>query len=159
MDKSINRILVPGQTSEAPAIPDGFREKLRRYDPSLCISWNTFRKRFVIEQCIQHNAAGPEHTHVCNRIYVCIAQDPDGCMMPLGDRVMNMIAARDVQKAGYGPNDLQRFIADNRAKRREHSERIDKQMNETIREATKDGRRQLLKAAHLIQQHNLEVNQ
>ena len=159
MDESINRIVLPGASSEAPAVPEGFREKLRQYDPSLLVSWNTFRKRFVIEQCIQHLAPTAEHTHICRRIYVLLVQDGEGCMMPLGEKVMEMIAARDTQKAGYGPNDLARFIADSRKKRREHYDAIDRHMNQTMHDATKDGRRQLLKAAHLIQQHSLEVNQ
>lgn len=155
---SINRILLPGQQSEAPSVPEGFREKLRQYDPTLCVSWNTFKKRFVIEQCVRHNSDTAEHTHVCLRNYVLLVQDPEGCMLGLGEKVIEMIAQRDVTKAGYGPDDLDRFIRDMRNKRQEHYQKTERKMDQVIGEGARDNRRQLLKAVHLIQQHNLTPN-
>lgn len=155
---SINRIVLPGEQTEAPAIPESFREMLRKYDPDLLISWNTFRKRFVIEQCVQHLSGRPEHTHICRRNYVVIVQDGEGSMVPLGEGVIQMIAERDNQRRGYGPQDLARFIRDRREERDSVTRKGYDAGRDAIKHATRDGRRQLLKAAHLIQQHSLEVN-
>lgn len=155
----INRILVPGQTGESPAIPDGFRERLRALDPDLCVAWNYVKKRFVIEQCVKHLSGTAEHTHVCDRLYVLMVQDEDGCMMPLGEKVIEMVKARDVARLGYGPNDLSRFQRDIKAAAKQEIERRQEAGAEVIRYGSRHNRRQLLKAIHLIQNHSLDVNQ
>lgn len=149
---------MPGQTGEAPAIPDGFRERLRQIDPALCIAWNSIKKRFVIEQCVRHFAGGTEHTHVCDRLYVLIVQDDEGCMMPLGEKVFEMIKARDVSRAGYGPEDLARFQRESRERGKGEKLRLEKAGEEQIRYASRFNRPQLQRAIHLIQQHNLTAN-
>lgn len=156
---SINRIVLPGEETEAPAVPDSFREMLRKYDPDLFVTWNTARKRFVIEQCVRHLSGRPEHTHLCQRNYVVIVQDDEGCMVSLGEKVIQMIAERDNARKGFGPGDLERFLAERRNERDSLLEKVHAKGSDSIRHATRDGRRQLLKAAHLIQQHSLEVNQ
>lgn len=158
--QGINRIVLPGQTADqGPAVPNWFRERLRQYDSSLLVSWNRFRRRFVIEQCVEHYPDGKgEHTHVCRRIYVLLAQDPEGCMMPLGERVLEMIRERDVAKVGYGPDELDRFLADANRVAKAAKEENEKAQDEAIRYGTRHNRRQLLKAVHLLQQHNLTPN-
>lgn len=155
----INRIVLPGQSHEGPAIPDSFRESLRQYDPNLMVAWNAIKKRFVIEQCVEHLAEGTAHTHICRRNYVAMAQDDEGTMLPLGDKVMEMIKARDVAQAGYGPQDLDKFIADQKAIGAAERERLEKEQDKVLRYGSRHNRRQLLKAVHLMQQHSLEVNQ
>lgn len=155
----INRIVLPGQSHEGPAIPESFRESLRQYDPNLIVAWNTIKKRFVIEQCVEHLAEGTAHTHICRRNYVAIAQDDEGVMIPLGDKVIDMIRARDVLNAGYGPGDLEKFIADQKALGTAERERLEKEQDAVLRYGSRHNRRQLLKAVHLMQQHSLEVNQ
>lgn len=155
----INRIVLPGQSHEGPAIPESFRESLRQYDPNLIVAWNTIKKRFVIEQCVEHLAEGTAHTHICRRNYVAIAQDDEGHMLPLGDKVMEMIKARDVLNAGYGPDDLQKFLADQKAAGVAERERISKAQDDAIKHGSRFNRRQLLKAVSLMQNHSLEVNQ
>jgi len=154
----INRILVPGQTGEAPAISDAFRQRLRETDPDLCVAWNSIKKRFVIEQCVKHLSGTVEHSHVCDRLYVLMVQDEDGCMLPLGDKVIEMIKARDVSKLGYGPNDLNRFQTDIKNAAKEEIERRQKAGEAAIRYGSRHNRRQLLQAIHLVQQHNLTPN-
>lgn len=157
--ESINRIVLPGQPSEGPAIPESFLESLRQYDRSLLVAWNHIRKRFVIEQCTEHYADGNAHSHLCRRIFVLMAQDDEGVMLPLGDRVMDKIRAADVSKAGYGPNDLAKFLADQKlVLKKDHDDR-EAAMADAVRHGSKLNRRQLLKAIHLMQQHNLTVNQ
>jgi hypothetical protein len=155
----INRIVLPGQPSEGPAIPESFVAQLRQYDPTLLVAWNGIRKRFVIEKCDQHLSGVEAHTHLCRRSFVVMAQDDDGVMMPLGDRVMDKIRAADVTNAGYGPDDLARFLADQKAVFKKYREDIDAKSADAIRHGSRINKRQLLKAIHLIQQHDLRVNQ
>lgn len=157
--EAINRIVLPGQRSqEGPAIPESFRAQLRQYDPDLLVAWNHIKKRFVIEQCVQH-AGGPEHTHVCGRNFVVLAQDDDGVMLPLGDRVMEKIKAADVTRAGYGPEDLAKFLKDQKAVLAADRKDREQKSRDAVTHGSRFNRRQLLKAKHLIDQHNLTVNQ
>jgi len=149
---------MPGQTGEAPAISDAFRERLRQLDPDLCVAWNYVKKRFVIEQCVKHLSGTAEHSHVCDRNYVLMVQDEDGCMMSLGEKVIEMVKARDVSRLGYGPNDLARFQTDIKAAAKEEIKRREEAGESVIRYASRHNRRQLLSAIHLIQQHNLTPN-
>jgi len=159
MVEPVNRVVLVGGDSAAPNVPESFRESLRAYDPDLLVSWNPFKRRFVIEQCVRHYAPTSEHTHVCQRLYVCMAQDDDGTMIPLGDRVIEMVKAKDTRRAGYGPQDLARFLRNQREIIQKDREERERKMGEVIREGSRDNRRQLRKALHLIQQHDLRVNQ
>lgn len=149
-----------------PAIPEGFRERLRALDPTLCVRWNQpppwSKKppRFIIEQCVKHYAIGAEHDHTCQRLYVFLVQDAEGGMMPLGDAVLEEIKSRDVQRAGYGPNDLDRFIREHQEQLDANREQITAAQADSVRHASRFNRRQLLKAVHLIQQHDVcRINQ
>lgn len=155
----INRIVLPKHTSEGPAIPDSFRRQLRQYDPSLLVAWNEIKKRFVIEQCVKHLSPGPEHSHICDRLFVALAQDDEGVMLPLGDKMMDKIKAADVTRAGYGPNDKSRFLADQKKILAADREDRDRKTDDAFKHGSRFNRRQLLKAKHLIDQHNLTVNQ
>lgn len=159
MTEAINRIVLPGDLSEGPAIPDSFRNALRQYDPSLIVAWNPMKRRHVIEQCIEHLSPTPGHSHICRRNYVLLVQDADGFMMPLGDRVMDMVKERDVSTAGYGPGDLARFQRDTKGAGLAEKLRREKEGENVIRYASRHNRRQLRKAIHLMQQHSLDVNQ
>lgn len=159
-EPGINRIVLPGQTApDGPAVPDWFRERLRQYDSSLLVSWSRLKRRFVIEQCVRHypDPAG-NHTFTCGRVYVLLAQDPEGAMMPLGERVLEMIRERDVEKAGYGPHDLTRFLKDQHLIGEKAAAESEKAQQDVIRYGARHNRRQLLKAVHLIQQHNMTPN-
>jgi hypothetical protein len=158
----INRVVLPGETLDGPAVPDSFSQSLRQYDPTLLVTWNARRKRFVVEQCVEHlnPASATEHSHLCRRIYVVMAQDEeDQTMIPLGEKVMEMIRARDVTKLGFGPEDTAKFIKKATDEIVEHTAKVDKKCAEIVRDCRKDNKRQLRKAIHLMQQHSLEVNQ
>lgn len=88
-----------------------------------------------------------------------MAQDDEGVMMPLGDKVMDKIRAADVTKAGYGPNDLAKFLADQKAVLKKDRDEREKAMDDAVHHGSRLNRRQLLRAIHLMQQHNLTVNQ
>jgi len=129
-----------------PSVSESFKAQLRSYDPTLCVMWNSKKMRFVVQQCVEHHAPGGEHTHLCQRIYVLLAQASDGTMLPLGDTVMNAIRARDVTKAGYGPTDLQRWIGDRNNEETKVREKIDRDQTDAVKHASRFNRRQLLSA-------------
>ena len=129
-----------------PRVPEKFLFQLRSYDPSLLVQWNYKKMRFVIEQCTQHLAPTQEHTHICARIYVLLVQDPEGGMMSLGDSVIEQLKARDVTKAGYGPNDLQRWIDDRNREEDVTRNEIATKQREAVKHASAYGRRQLIQA-------------
>lgn len=129
-----------------PTIPESFKQQLRSYDPTLHVEWNSRKMRFVIQQCVQHHAPTSDHNYLCERIYVLLVQDPEGCMMSLGEAVMNMIKARDVTKAGYGPNDREKWIADRNAEEIVEKQRIDAAQADAVKHASRFSRRQLLSA-------------
>lgn len=83
----------------------------------------------------------------------------EGQYAPLSDRVLEEIKARDVAKAGYGPDDLRRFCADMDRIDRENRSQIETKMAESVKFCSRDNRIQLRKAIHLMQQHSLAVNQ
>lgn len=143
----------------APSIPENFRTALRALDPSLLVTWNPGKRRFVIEQCVQHLAPTTEHTHLCGRVYVYLVQDPEGNMMGLGDAVLQEIRRRDVSRSGYGPDDLQKWTRDMQTQLDAARERIEKQQADSVHHASRFNRRQLLRAIHLMQQHSMQVNQ
>lgn len=88
-----------------------------------------------------------------------LVESEDHGYAPLADRVLEEIKARDVSKAGYGPEDWQRFCADMDRIDQANRSQIETKMAETVKECSKDNRRQLRKAIHLMQQHSLAVNQ
>lgn len=141
-----DRITLVTDDFSGPSIPESFEQQLRAYDTSLMVRWNSKKMRFVIEQCVEHHAPTPEHNHLCARIYVLLAQDREGCMMPLGSGVLEMIRARDVTKAGYGPNDKDRWIADQNDKEVKAREKIKADQDDAIEHSSRSNRRQLLRA-------------
>lgn len=129
-----------------PAISETFKRELRALDPTLLIRWNPRRMRFVIEQCTEHHAPGPEHDHLCARIYVLLVQDPEGGMMSPSSATLEQIKARDVTKAGYGPGDLQRWTKERADEDAETRKTIERKQREAVKHASAYGRRQLLQA-------------
>lgn len=129
-----------------PSVPENFLRNLQTYDPSLLVRWNHKKMRFVIEQCTRHYAQGVGHNHLCERIYVMLVQDPDGCMMSLGDAVIEQIKKRDVTKQGYGPEGLARWTADRAREDAEVRADIERKQDDAIKHCSRFSRRQLLDA-------------
>lgn len=140
-----DRITLITNDFSGPAIPEKFLSDLKALDPTLLVRWNDRRRRFVIEQCTRHNA-GPEHTHLCERIYVLLVQDPEGGMMGLHSGVLDTIRARDVTKAGYGPDSLKKFTQNAQDVDDANRKTIERKQREAVKACSADNRRQLLKA-------------
>lgn len=155
--ESKNRIITI--SSAAPAIPEGFIRSLRAYDPSLHIQWHKPRHRFVIVKCMEHFAPRPEHDHTCRNEYVCLAQDETTReMIPLGDKVMDIIRARDVTRLGYGPGDAEKFCKVAADADEDNRKRIERAQVSAMRYAGRHNRSQLAKAAHLMMKEGVTVS-
>lgn len=141
-----------------PSIPSDFAEKLRLYNPQLHIEWSEKKKRFLITQCDQHLSATNEHTHICRRSYVWLVRDEEdnNAFMPLGDHVIEKLKSFDLRVQGYGPEDHARWCADRAAEDKANREEIERKQKESVVNARKDNRRQLLRAIHLMQKHTME---
>jgi hypothetical protein len=142
----------------APSIPESFVRSLREYDPTLHIQWNKLRKRFVIVKCAKHFSPTPEHNHACQNEYVCLAQTDEGEMLPLGDRVMDIIRARDVTRLGYGPGDAEKFCKVAADADEQNRKRIERAQVSAMKYAGRHNRRQLAKAARLMMQEGVTVS-
>jgi hypothetical protein len=140
------------------SVPDWFSSQLRALDPNLIVYFNAFKKRWIIDRCTRGgamNAAAHEHTPECPKTNVIVVQD-EGQYMPLCDRVLDELRAMDSWKFGtveqYQLHNAN-VLAEDEAKREKH-------IDELYRDASKDNRRQLLKAYDLTQIHDTaRINQ
>jgi hypothetical protein len=144
-----------------PAIPEGFRRRLHEQDRTLLVSWHEKRHRWLIEQCIgPHLPDGSgDHTHLCGRIYVYMVQDENRLYLPLGDHVLEELRRRDVSRLGYGPENADDFIRAMNQVDEANKAKIEADMADSVKHASRFNRRQLLQAVRLLQTHSLEVNQ
>lgn len=94
-------IVVLGESD--PTFPADFQRKLQDFDPELLVSWHrpphwprSRRGVWKVERCTKHwggfDLSGrPKHSHICERVYVLMAQDADGTPMPLGEWVFEKL--------------------------------------------------------------------
>jgi hypothetical protein len=146
----MDKITLVTDDFSGPKVSEKFLADLKRYDSTLLVRWNYKKMRFVIEQCIRHHAPTAEHSHICERIYVLLVQDSDGGMMALHSGVIEQIKARDVTQAGYGPNDVHKFIADANEIERKAREKIDRDQSDAVRHCSRDGRAQVIRAFNML---------
>jgi hypothetical protein len=137
--------------------PDAsFVSRLRAFDRDLCVSWSPMKRRWVIEQCIEHKG-GEMHTNLCRKIYVWLCQDPEGDMVPLGDYVMNHLGEMraNSEKWGEGAQGLENFKRHVRNLDQSLKETRERKIQEINRDNAKDNKRQLEQVRTLMQRHNL----
>lgn len=142
----------------APSVPDWFRTRLAHYDPTLLLAWNGRKRKWVIEQCVRHHAPAAAHSHVCERIYVWMVQDAQGDPMPLGEHVLEKLAAIDLQRQGFGPEDREKFIRRLNQEQLELERKREAEIASMMRHNRLYHRVQLNRAFSLIQRHDLRVN-
>ncbi len=142
-----------------PAAPETFLRRMRQLDPSLHLSWNGRKHKWLIEQCIEHHAAGALHDHTCRRVYVYLVQAENGDPMPLSERVLDKLKEIDTQRQGYGPDRLEAWRRDRMNEQLELEARRNEEMRDAIRHSSRYNRRQLLRAVTLMGRHDLRVNQ
>lgn len=140
-------------------VPPWFTAALRETDPNLIVYFNPMKQRWVIDRCTRgglHNAGAHVHTNDCPRTNVTVVQD-EGQYMPLCQAVIDNLRASDAWSQHRSADQFTRSgenaAAEDKAKR-------EKAIDDLYHETTKDNRRQLLQAFHLMQQHDTaRVNQ
>jgi hypothetical protein len=115
-------LIVPAHVIENREPPKEFVKRLQLiFGRDLHVTWHVMKKRFVIEQCIEHCGSRAEsadgvvvHTHLCRRVYVWLVRDEaTNEYMPLGDRVIAKLQEMETyRKYGTGPEALARFRAE-----------------------------------------------
>ena len=140
-------------------IPPWFAAALRETDPNLILYFNPQRKRWVIDRCTRggvHNAGAHEHTNACPRTNVRVVEDA-GHYMPLCQAVLDDLRGSD---AWAKHTDVSQFMLANDNAAAEDAARRKRQIDALHSEATRDNRRQLMRAYHLMQQHDTaRINQ
>lgn len=152
------QLLNPKHTSAAPTIPDWFMTALRHIDPALFVLWNPNRGRWIIARCIRgDNTTHGEHDQkVCAQTLVLVVESElYGGYVPLTEGTLDKLRSMDQWTKFKSAEEMQAALNDEETKQRE---KIDRDMREDIEHCGKDGRVQLNRAHHLIQQHNLTVN-
>lgn len=139
-------------------VPDYFSRGLRALDPNLIVWFNPRKQRWVLDRCTRggvRNAALHAHTAECPKTNVMVVQDPDGGYMPLCDAVLDSLRGMDSWSHGTAEQFIlhhENALAENEAKR-------NADIDSAFDLASKENRRQLLKAYDLIQTHDMRVNQ
>lgn len=133
--------------------PTEFLKRLEAFDPTLTVVWNTRKGCWVIEQCIEHLAAGRAHTHLCRRIYVWLM--PQGMVLENDAAIFEELARRDTRRAGYepGPKGLEAFKADMEYLRQRDEAKREAALVELPRLARKDNFLSMNRAQLLIEKH------
>jgi hypothetical protein len=144
--------------NEARAVPEWFATALRDIDPSLIVYFNHIRQRWILDRCTaagEHHVANHQHTPECPRTNVKVIQGEGGEYMPLGTDVLDWLRAHDTWNQHSSAD---RFIKILSNQDEDYKEKLKAQRRDNTHHRTLDGKRQLLKAFHLIQQHDLVPN-
>jgi hypothetical protein len=134
-------------------VPGWFAAALRETDPNLILYFNPQRQRWIIDRCTRggvHNAGAHEHTNACPRTNVRVVED-QGQYMPLCQAVLDDLRGSD---AWARHTDVHEFLRSNDNAAAEHEAKVKRQIDAIHSEATRDNRRQLMQAYHLMQQHD-----
>jgi hypothetical protein len=139
-------------------VPDWFRLQLRSVDPSLIVYFNPIRNRWVIDRCTlggMGHVSDHAHTAECPKTNVFWVQGEAGEYMPLCDAVISKLRSMDAWSK-FGSWENMTRLAEN--KEADQKEAIQQEMKDDIKHASRDGRVQMNKMVHLIQQHDLRLN-
>ena len=154
-----DKILLVGDDHLEPS--EEFKAKLKAFDPDLCVSWSRTKHRFVIEQCVEHNAPTAEHNHLCRKSYVWMVQDEEKTMMPLCDKVFDKLRQMRANTESFGgPTErgLHNFKLYTDGIDEERKQKGAAAMREIARLNSLDNRVQLNKAHMLITRHDMRPN-
>jgi hypothetical protein len=151
------KLLVPQNVERV--VPPWFATALRETDPNLILYFNPQRKRWIIDRCTRggvHNAGVHEHTNDCPRTNVRVVED-QGQYMPLCQAVIDDLRGSD---AWARHTDVNQFMLSNDNAAAEDVADRKRKIDALHSEATRDNRRQLMRAYHLMQQHDTaRINQ
>ena len=148
------QIILP-ESMGAPAIPESFLEGLRGIDAGLCIYWNRFQHRFVIDRCI--NPAPHTHSITCARANVLICEDEEHGYMGPCDRILDRIRSMDAwtKYGDSGELGLMRQRKERENAKAEWDAKAKEEAKAVWRDGFRDDRVQVNKLVHLLQQHDI----
>lgn len=164
-------IIVLGDST--PNFPEEFQRKLQDFDRDLLITWHrpphwprSRRGVWKVERCGIHHggfdmSGRPKHTHVCERLYVLMAQDEEGTPMPLGEWVFEKLRGMRQEWERLG-GDTERGVRNALAE----SDRIEQGMEakrEAARQDVKEYNRkfnkvQINRVVDLVDTHDMRPN-
>lgn len=154
-----------------PNFPADFNRFLQLFDRDLWVTWHRSphsRKpgRWKIERCLKHHAGyalngTPEHTYLCQRVYILMVQDAEGVPMPLGEHVINKLREMRSNWESLG-GDTERGVKNALAA----SDAIEGQLEarrelataDMIEHNQKDKKNQFNKLYDLIDRHDMRPN-
>ena len=163
----LGSLFVPQALIEDQTPPESFVRKLQKtFGPEMHVEWNPRKKRWVIEQCVAHNATIGQrngitvHNHLCGRIYVWLVRDEnDDSFMPLCDRVIVKLQEIDTtRKYGVGEAALERFRRESNNIDEERQKKFKESVRETMRYSIKHNKSYFNKFFTLFQRHDLRPN-
>lgn len=135
-----------------PAIPDGFQEKLRDYDPRLRVSWDYERNLWMLEERGMRTGQWRYVFYWCDK-----AADGSNIFRPLPTNpgpLLEVLAKLDFERLGVlSEADWRKFKFDTECKRMEQLRRRQKE--------DQDFRRQAMKARypyHMAGRRTVELN-
>lgn len=154
----MSQLLVPKHIANDRVVPDWFLIALRDIDPSLIVFFNPIRARWVLDRCTlggEHGISDHTHSNECPRTNVKIIQSETGEYLPLSNEVLDWLRAHDTWNQH---SSVEQFLTILNNQGTEYQEKLRKERREYTHHRTTDNRRQLAKAFHLIQQHDLKIN-
>lgn len=155
----MSNLIIPHHVAQERVIPEWFTTGLRDIDPSLIVYFNHIRGRWIIDRCTaggEKHTANHTHNAECPTTNVKVVQEDSGEYMPLCQQVLDWFRANDRWNQTLSTDQL---ITELRNKDEAYQEKLKADRRDNTRHATQSNKRQLLQMYHLIQQHNLEINQ
>jgi hypothetical protein len=155
----MSNLIIPRHLAQDRAIPDWFTRGLHDIDPSLIVYFNHLRGRWIIDRCTaggEKHTANHAHTAQCTTTNVRVVQDEAGEYMPLCPDVLDWLRAHDCWNQ---TKTAEQLVTELRNKDEAYQEKLKQDRRDNTHHRTMDNKRQLLKMKHLMDQHNLEVNQ
>lgn len=158
-----SNLILPRSAFNQRTAPEWFTKALKDIDWRLLVYWNHMRGRWIIDRCTkgvtaENLGAGLPHEHDngCPRTNVLVVRGPNQEYHPLGQDVIDWFRANDV---GSKYDSAEKLVTDLAIKDEANREKMRLDRKDNTHHATLDGKRQLLKMKHLIDQHDLEPNQ
>jgi hypothetical protein len=168
-DQQPKGIRVIGES--VPSFPAEFNRQLQAFDPELWITWHksplsSKPGRWKIERCVVHQGSfrlngKPEHSHLCNRVYVWMVQDDEGTPMTLGEHVFTKLREmRQTWEAlgGDTPRGVRNALALSDSIDAELEQKREAAREDMIQYNQKDKRLQINKLVNLVEQHDMRPN-
>lgn len=159
----VSNLILPPSAFKTRTAPEWFLKELKAIDWRLIVYFNHFRNRWIVDRCTRGITAEDlrgtgqhEHNNECPRTNVLVVRGPNQEYHPLGTDVIEWFRKNDVGAQYKSADDLIKELTAQDVANREKM-RLDRKDN--TRAWTMDHKRQLLRAYHLMQQHDLEPNE